>query len=129
MTPMLKVEEASMEPIISVSNNEAGYLDRFADPAYLKTWYEAMRTIAEDLFCGKEDSEDDLYQITDELYVPVPAFNAAFGNDEGLVFIWLVVNRILNDSSYDKTLEDFASYLVGKKGVLAAGFPCPEAPR
>lgn len=118
-----------MEPVIRVASDEVGYLDRFADPAYLKTWYEAMRTITEDLFCGKEDSEDALYQIGDELYAPIPAFDAAFGNDRGLVFIWLVVNRILNDPSYDKTLEDFASYLVGKKGVLAAGFPCPEASR
>lgn len=118
-----------MEPVIGVMSDEVGYLDRFADPAYLKTWYEAMRTITEELFCGKEDSENDLYQIGDELYAPIPAFDAAFGNDEGLVFIWLVVNRILNDPSYDKTLEDFASYLVGKKGVLAAGFPCPEASR
>lgn len=118
-----------MEPVIRVASDEAGYLDRFADPAYLKTWYEAMRTITEDIFCGKEDSKDDLYQIDDELYVPVPAFDAAFGNDRGLVFIWLVVNRILNDPFYDKTLEDFASYLDGKKGVLTAGFLSNEASR
>lgn len=118
-----------MEPVIRVASDEVGYLDRFADPVYLKTWYEAMRTITEDIFCGKEDSEDDLYQIGDELYAPIPAFDTAFGNDRGLVFIWLVANRILNDPSYDKTLEDFASYLDGKKGVLAAGFPCPEASR
>lgn len=118
-----------MEPVIRVMNDESGCLDRFADPAYLKTWYEAMRTITEDLFCGKEDSEDDLYQIGDELYAPIPAFDAAFGNDRGLVFIWLVVNRILNDPSYDKTLEDFALYLAGKKGVLTAGFLSAEAPR
>lgn len=111
-----------MEPVIMVMNDEIGCLDRFADPAYLKTWYEAMRTITEDLFCGKEDPEDDLYQIDDELYAPIPAFDAAFGNDRGLVFIWLVVNRILNDPTYDKTLEDFAPYLAGKKGVLTAGF-------
>lgn len=118
-----------MEPVVGVAKYEEELPVRFADPAYLKTWYEAMRTITEDLFCGKEDSEDDLYQIGDELYAPVSAFDAAFGNDERLVFIWLVVNRILNDPSYDKSLEDFASYLVGKKGVLAAGFPCPEASR
>lgn len=47
----------------------------------------------------------------------------------GLVFIWLVVNRILNDPSYDKSLEDFALYLAGKKGVLAAGFLSTEVPR
>lgn len=118
-----------MEPAIRVMSDEVGYLDRFADPTYLKTWYEAMRTITEDLFCGKEDSEDDLYQIGDEFYAPIPAFDAAFGNDRGLVFIWLVVNRILNDPSYDKTLEDFASYLDGKKGVLTAGFLSSEASR
>ena len=66
-----------MEPDIRVMNDESGCLDRFADPAYLKTWYEATRTITEDLFCGKEDSEDDLYQIGDELYAPIPAFDAA----------------------------------------------------
>ena len=118
-----------MEPVIRVMNDEIGCLDRFADPVYLKTWYEAMRTITEDLFCGKEDSEDDLYQIGDELYAPIAPFDAAFGNDRGLVFIWLVVNRILNDPSYDKTLEDFALYLAGKKGVLTAGFLSTEAPR
>lgn len=118
-----------MESVIRVASDEVGYLDRFADPAYLKTWYEAMRTITEGIFCGKEDSEDDLYQIGDELYAPVPAFDAAFGNDRGLVFIWLVVNRILNDLSYDKTLEDFASYLDGKKGVLTAGLLSSEASR
>ena len=118
-----------MEPVIRVMNDESGCLDRFADPVYLKAWYEAMRTITEDLFCGKEDSEDDLYKIGDELYVPIPAFDVAFGNDRGLVFIWLVVNRILNDPSYDKSLEDFAIYLAGKKGVLTAGFLSTEAPR
>lgn len=118
-----------MEPVVGVAKYEDRLPVCFADPAYLKTWYEAMRTITEDLFCGKEDSEDDLYQIGDELYAPIPAFDAAFGNDEGLVFIWLVVNRILNDPSYDKTLEDFASYLDGKKGVLTAGFLSSEASR
>lgn len=118
-----------MEPVVGVAKYEGGLPVRFADPVYLKAWYEAMRAITEDLFCGKEDSEDDLYQIDDELYAPVPAFDTAFGNDEGLVFIWLVVNRILNDPSYDKTLEDFASYLDGKKGVLTAGFLSSEASR
>ena len=111
-----------MEPVIRVMNDEIGCLDRFADPVYLKTWYEAMRTITEDLFCGKEDSEDDLYQIGDELYAPIAPFDAAFGNDRGLVFIWLVVNRILNDPSYDKTLEDFALYLAGRKGCSPLAF-------
>ena len=118
-----------MEPVVGVTKYEEGLPARFADPVYLKAWYEAMRTITEDLFCGKEDSEDDLYKIGDELYVPIPAFDVAFGNDRGLVFIWLVVDRILNDPSYDKSLEDFAIYLAGKKGVLTAGFLSTEAPR
>ena len=40
-----------------------------------------------------------------------------------------VVNRILNDPSYHKSLEDFALYLAGKKGALTAGFLSTEAPR